>query len=636
MKGALQMISFADIIKKSAAAVAFLICTIGAAQAAPAITPAVDREASEATFLSAYDHLINNKIWLSIDELNRSLEQNIYFVDAYYMRSLAYRRIGRYNDAISEMSYYLEVRADDPRAGTILQTMKDEWLDIQRSVTIGARRSEYRFSSSTMRDLFKLPMTEPLSINGLAGAGKLSVIGERIILCDMYGNSVINFTKDGRQPPIVVSMDHPAAAIPLTDTEMLVFGRSGDISNVTFDPISMDFLVEPRAQVNAVISDAEFVDSSLLAIADQRGQSLMFYSMPNFEKTIEWIPADITEKLFEPVALASFGPYLAVADRGNQRVYVIDAVTLSERRRFSVEEPRDLMWGVDGDLWVLSENGDIYSKNVITNTEDDLKRVAQGMTDAWCMAQLESEPIVSSITGRTWWNGSVIPGHEVHSGAMSIYSPWLEDRLESENLFLRAVASSFYQSFTRGVEPSTLAIWRNEVRSSFILDVSPTNKASSRFYLLSRLPRVPMSRSKIVSTMTDVMNDLAELSRTDEEFPKVIVLDSRISATDAEIAELMAFLMHQGIRLDIIAVKRPASASMTKVSRTTLGTTYFSEDISSVPPNSSDEWVICIPLPPETFTFGYPSESTLSLFADIDVIKFTDWLPIWPSLLKKQ
>ena len=75
-----------------------------AARAADIAQPSVDREASEEAFLKAYDYFIQNRPWDCLAELAESIKQNVYFVDVYYMRSLALRRLGRYTDAIDAMS----------------------------------------------------------------------------------------------------------------------------------------------------------------------------------------------------------------------------------------------------------------------------------------------------------------------------------------------------------------------------------------------------------------------------------------------------------------------------------------------------------------------------------------------------
>jgi hypothetical protein len=67
----------------------------------------------------------------------------------------------------------------------------------------------------------------------------------------------------------------------------------------------------------------------------------------------------------------------------------------------------------------------------------------------------------------------------------------------------------------------------------------------------------------------------------------------------------------------------------------TLGRTHYARTIKKIPQNDRVVWVLSIPLPPDVTTFGYPSDTTLSLFSDIDMIRFFDWIPIWPSLISR-
>jgi hypothetical protein len=60
---------------------------------------------------------------------------------------------------------------------------------------------------------------------------------------------------------------------------------------------------------------------------------------------ITWSPEEERTNLFEPVALAEFGPLLAVADRGNGIISVLDTYTLKVRDQFALDRPRDLIVG---------------------------------------------------------------------------------------------------------------------------------------------------------------------------------------------------------------------------------------------------------------------------------------------------
>ena len=173
------------------------------------------------------------------------------------------------------------------------------------------------------------------------------------------------------------------------------------------------------------------------------------------------------------------------------------------------------------------------------------------------------------------------------------------------------------------------------MRPSRITSVGASFDDKARFYAPDGGALPGGERVTRAGSLSDVMRDIAGLSRTGENIPRVIVLDSRISVPDDEAESFLAFLLQQGVRLDIRAAARPASMLMNRLSKMTSGKTYYTEAINWIPRNDSVEWVRSVPLPPDVTTYGYPSDTTLSLFSDIDMIRFSDWVPIWPSLIDR-
>lgn len=627
-----------SMISRTAALIAAAIMLLfsSSADAAPATTPQIDREASEATFLTAYEHFVNNRFWSCLDSLDRALEQNVYFVDAYYMRSLAYRKLGLYPQAIEAMDYYMEVRHDDPRAGTIADTMREEWRAMRGCFADGLGGAPFSFTSHTLRSLFALPVSDPLSMRGLQGLGKISSFSDRLFVCDIYGDSLFVFSIGSTDAPRAIEIEHPAAYLPSSPNAGLVLCKSGDVLRVELLGTSADIALV--GSIDANISDGAYIDSSLIAAADRTGQEVRIYTLPSLELSAEWRPtdADSLPKLFEPSAVASFGPFLAIADRANERVHIVDAYTLAQRTQFDVPQPRDLEWGSEGELYVISESGMLYSIDVFSSEASGLKKIADGLDDAWSIAMTQHGPLVGTVGGRIWWDSHVNPGYRDTIGSLSLYAPWLEDSLETETLFLRATVASFYQKFMDGIAPVTQAIWRNEQRPSGVMEIVSIGRSPVKSYIFANDGAHSAPRMTVAQNLTDVMDDIARSSRDGEELPRVILLDTRIVGSEDDVLLFAAFLMRQGIRLDLWSIARPPSIMMERISLTTIGSIYYDSMITSLPPNSSSEWIIALPMPPDTYTFGYPSDSTLSIYADVDVIRFADWMPIWPSLLKKR
>ncbi|MDR2779715.1 MAG: hypothetical protein LBB28_01155, partial [Synergistaceae bacterium] len=215
MIGALAVSAVADIPVKSG-------------EAAELSQPYVDREASENAFLDAYHYFMQNRLWNSIDKLAESIGENVYFVDAYYLRSLALRRIGRYTDAIDAMSQYLEVRRDDYRGRIILETMESEWAVIKKSVSAEAELPTLSFNSMTLNSFTGIPVYSPLSVKGMAGLGKISSTEGRLLVCDTLGGKVWVFGS-GKSAPDGLDAVRPAVVVPLSPYEAFLFQEDGTV-----------------------------------------------------------------------------------------------------------------------------------------------------------------------------------------------------------------------------------------------------------------------------------------------------------------------------------------------------------------------------------------------------------------------
>jgi hypothetical protein len=597
--------------------------------------PAVDREASEAAFFSAYDHFLKNRLWDALDFLSEAISQNVYFVDVYYMRSLVQRRLGLYADAADSMSQYLEVRRDDYRARIILEVMNSERDMIKNLLAADGEPSALSFSSHTVNSLLSLPTHDPLSLRGIAGLGKISSSGEHIFVCDTLGGRVWIFDRGGGRH-VSIALERPAAVMPVSRDIVFVFLEDGSVYKMTLGT-SLEATLDESPRLDAGIADAACVDSTFFAVADRRGGYLRFAELPAMRETVKWRPPDEESggKLFEPVAVAAYGPILAAADRSGGKIYVLDAYTLNLLDSFETERPRDVEWGPLGELYALSENGTLFSRYPVGAVSADIRTVADGMNEAWSVTWADDSLLAASVSARTWWKGGALPGNRDVFGALRLHDPWIETSDGTDNLMLRGTVTSPFQNFIQGKVPTTQVIWRGEVRPSRITSVSASFDDKARFYAPAA-GALPNGESVTpAGSVSDVMSDIASLSRMGENIPRVLVLDSRISVPDDGAEPFLAFLLQQGVRLDIHAVAKPASMLMNRLSKMTSGKTYYTEEINWIPRNDSAEWVLSIPLPPDITTYGYPSDSTLSMFSDIDMIRFSDWVPIWPSLIER-
>ena len=158
------------------------------------------------------------------------------------------------------------------------------------------------------------------------------------------------FRRDEKPSVMRLEVANPVVVLPLVPSESLLLQKNGEVRSIKFDFTSNKITSREEARLQVNVSDAALIDSTLMVVADRTGQSIRFYGLPSMGETAEWRPtdSDTTEKLFEPVAIATYGPFIAVADRGNNRVFVLDSYTLSTRDVFDVELPRDVEWGNHG------------------------------------------------------------------------------------------------------------------------------------------------------------------------------------------------------------------------------------------------------------------------------------------------
>ncbi|MDR3076934.1 MAG: hypothetical protein LBU26_06500, partial [Synergistaceae bacterium] len=418
--------------------------------------------------------------------------------------------------------------------------------------------------------------------------------------------------------------------------EALIFQENGGVRKMSLDASNKPML-SPVGDMGFGVADATAVDSTFFALADRRGGMVRFVEMPSLRHSVTWRPTDSGEgKLFEPVAASAFGPLVAVADRGGGKVFVLDSYTLATVDSFDVEMPRDLAWGDSGELYALNEKGELYVRYPVGAASADVRTAAEGMKEAWSVSWADDGVIVASVSGRAWWSGRKKPGRSVAFGAVSLHDPWIEAQDGIETLMLRGSATSTFHDFIRDKVPVTQLVWRGEVRPSRVMSTGLGDAGAARFYSPPGGNLPDGGAITAVNSISEVMSDIAQMSRRGERIPGVIVLDSRISASDGELELFLAFLLQQGVRLDLWASEKPASLRLCRISRITLGRTYYTKNVEAATAGMEIEWVLGVPLPPDITTFGYPSDTTLSLFAEIDAIRFTDWLPIWPSLISRK
>lgn len=615
----------------------FLVCPVSALWAQSMTPVAIDRQAAEQDFLKGYSYFLDNHLWNSLDSIRAARKKNTFFVDTYFLESLVLRKLGRYPEAIRAMQFYLEVRRLDYRGRMILSSMEEEWERTKKILYPGHLDANIRFKIKRAGDFLpRVNLFHPIIRNGLKGMGKVSQSASLLYIPDMLGDRLWVFNQ--RQDPWQgqLNIASPSVVIPLTLDEALLVQKSGDVHKIRVDEELNKIHIQYQGGIPSNVADAVAISSTTLAIADRTGSVVRFCSYPSLREEITWSPEEERTNLFEPVALAEFGPLLAVADRGNGIISVLDTYTLKVRDQFALDRPRDLIWGDQGELYILLEDGSLHVRFPVSEKNTKTEMLVDGMRNAWSVAWLNGAPLIGDIVGRIWWNGyPVLPGKTPHTGTVNFGNLSVEGKKGSETLVMVGTVGSIFHDFVAEQIPVSQVVWRDEVRPAPMTEEIRKDDQLPWYYVAEN-GNHGLSGAVVVPGLNEMMKNIEARARRKEKLPRVLVLDSRVDATQAQLVAFLPFLLQQGIRLDLMEMGRPASIMLKRLSRLTRGVSFYTWPTTGVLPNDTLNWVVRIPLPPEPVTFGFPSDATLSFFADVHSIQFRDWLPIWPTLLKRK
>ncbi len=593
--------------------------------------PPADRTASEKLFLSAVDAYLADRPWDSLAFLFRAQKKNTYLVDAYLMRALALHRVGRYREAIAAVSAYREVRPGDLVAQTLDTALRTEREDLRRLLSRGGAPLSARPVRVPPHEAMGLPLWRPVTWWGFRGLGKIAQRGDLFLCADQIGGQVYAFSRGGSDR---LSLENPAAPCFADDRSLYVFCSDGRIWRGRAEGeegrVRLRGKVIGRLPLGAV--DAEMLQSDLAAVADPMGNRVCRVSLDPPAVRSSWSPEiKPGDRLFEPVALAAWGPYLAVADRGNDRVHLLRTRDFLPLRVLSVSRPRDLAWTPNGDLWILGESG-VLTRAVFSGKKVRLNPLAEGLTNAWALASDNREVRLAGVGGRDWWIARLLPerpdlpalfspadpriarsgdaGRELRAfGLTGIPYP---DLLGEE----RAVASAAWQDQVITVN---LAWW--EDRAS----VPPVAFAPDASDLSASLRRA--------SSLGEILARFRSLSREGKPCESAFLLDTRIAGGAADRMALLALALRRGVRIDLWCRSGPADEGMALLSAATGGRAYFGDTPQVLTPEPRPVLGLSAPLPSAALPPGRLGEALFALFVDLGPYRFRDWMPLWPDSL---
>ncbi|MBQ3345617.1 MAG: hypothetical protein IJG39_00855 [Synergistaceae bacterium] len=425
---------------------ALLLLTL-AVPAKSAEVPRADIDEAERYFNNAYIHFMRRDYRDAQVYLDQAIRQNTYMVDYYLLAALNLNRMGYTDEAMTSLNGYLEVRPLDVSAPRIKRNF-DEQDGVLRSVLGTAPIPvSWRYSESNVQSEWNTGYTRPFSIRGL---GKARSLGNTICIPDQFGDKIY-IRQDGRNflggtgSMREVGVQSPVIAIPMGDGTFRIFNDDGDMysfasSRLSEPNVSADYVA---TLPSVVVSDAEIIAENLFAVSDPAERNIAFYSTARGDLRVRYWRPELLDGdfLFEPVAIECYADWLAVADRMNDRVYLVNVISHEYFDIRNIRKPRDLIWSGTGELFVLTDEGDIYDYIVDFGTRTYANRNAgawrDGIRNAWTFFK-------SSEGDISWFDMSVsriykaimMPARDEVPGFLSIYNPSIASDTENRESFV--------------------------------------------------------------------------------------------------------------------------------------------------------------------------------------------------------
>ncbi|MCR4818077.1 MAG: hypothetical protein K5841_03865 [Fretibacterium sp.] len=620
--------------------------------------PRAQLDESERQFTRAYLHFMERDYWSALDYLDRALRANTYLVDYYLLSGLTLQRTGDGDRARAALANYLEVRPMDNSVPRIARSFVEQ--DRLLRIVMGTRplSPRWQLSKPDLQTEMQLPLAHPFNIRGLGKAEALGnvfcaadTLGDRVYLrpADASGISAPGPSGDGEQaaPPKIdyrtFDVPKPVTVLPHGDRSFTLFCGEGDVYFFTCPldgetPVSLDL----RGHLDSDVSDAEALSENTFAISDPVGRIVSFYRIDSAgqgapELLSQWT-APAAEMLFEPVALDGFGEWLAVADRGNARVYFLNVSNRRESFFTEVPAPRDIMWSPLGELFVLTERGDIFCLTVDLGekTASAGSPLWSGLKDIWTFfPSAEGDIYCLDISAFHLHKLVMQPSRTINQGFLGIYHPTLA--LESPNRESFLINATLGGPFTSHLQDSAIVVqcvWNERTMRSSAQWTAPPRFLDGLVLYRALAPGQslpPTLKSAQVTRGRDIRSVIPPVWALHRETLTHIIVDASIPFSADDILYLMRFCLMNGLELDVWARDIPP-VSLVRASAFTGGKTLLSLRRTPELSVPRSRLQIQIPLPQELSSSGYPSRSMLAVYLDIGLMQTRAWMPLWPDL----
>lgn len=630
--------------------------------------PKAQLDESERYFNRAYMYFMERDYWNALDYLDGALRANTYLVDYYLLRALTLQRTGDVSGAREAIANYLEVRPMDASAPRIA-------VDLERQerlfrFVMGTRPlpSRWQMRNADIQTEWNTGYTRPFNVRGL---GKVKSLGKSYCFADTLGSRIYIITGDERTFTSINVPEQPAAVTPMGDGTYYIFCVNGDIyffnhfadsaqsrgdllslSGGILNSISeeSETVLNNIGRVNSFIIDAEWLSERIFAVADPINRNIVFYDYNAYdterapELIAEWTPPE-DEFLFEPVGLRHYADWLAIADRANGKVYILNSVSRG-RNFFTVEIPvvRDVLWSTFGELFALNERGEIFRISVDFGDHAVTKIGENGDGPAWSGSEFENIwTMFLADTGDFYCvdigcskihKASMIPPFDLAQGFLGIYHPVMALEAENRESFLiDATLAAPYATYLHNAPLITQSVWNERtIRSAAYWLPRPVFDGLLLHQIIAPGQSLPTNlRSAQVDDGTDIRAALPSFWLLHKNTLTNILIDSSLPLTIDDLLSLMTFCVLNGLELDVWARDVP-SLALTRASAFTGGKTIYSLRNAPELQAPMSKMQIQMPLPVELSSSGYPGRSMLAVYLDSGQISTRNWMPLWPDM----
>ena len=635
-------------MRKILLALVMFICFIKPSYSAE--IPRANLDESERYFNNAYVHFMRRDYRDAQVYLDQAIQQNTYLVDYYLMSALNLARSGETTAALSSLRSYLEVRPMDSSAPRIARIFEEQDNVLRAVLGTTPIPVSWRYAETTVQTEWNTGQTRPFSIKGL---GKIRALGEVVTVPDQFGDKL--YIRQGSRNLVSgafswsgilheVDVPSPVIAVPLGDGTFTIFSSNGDVYELrnlgedTSKITSPDYVM---TLPSLVVSDAEIITANLFAVSDPAERCVAFYYNGNNGLMVrKWSPPlGAGDLLFEPIAVESYADWLAVADRANDRIYIVNIINHEYFDIKGVPLPRDILWSATGELFVLTENGNIYDFMIDFGTRSYANRnsgpLYENMSNIWSLFHSpEGDISWLEIGASKIYKTIMMPSREDVPGFLSVYNPVTATDVENnESFILDGTFMSPYMNYAHRAKIIAQTVWNERTMRANVIWQRPGRLDA--LLLHAPLPRgnvFPLNvRPAQVRSGSDIRNVLPAYWLLHKDTLTNVVIDASISMTLEDMLMLLKFCVMNGLELDIYARDVP-SLGLTRASYFTGGKTLYALGNTLELPVQRTHMQIQIPLPVELSSSGYPGRSMLAVYLDAGLIQSRAWLPLWPDM----